>query len=103
MYYFHLIQHKLPSHAQADNPRDVSAINNIIFHPFRAEALQSLFLLLGEREIYEYVKYYKTDFSTLDWTLDKAKQVLQAWQRKFTQVIRLLLKSHMEHVKFDYK
>ncbi|KAK2149885.1 hypothetical protein LSH36_433g03015 [Paralvinella palmiformis] len=56
-------------------------------HITKAEAIQSMILLLGEKEVYEYVKYYKNDFSSIDWSLDKAGQVLQAWQRKFTKEI----------------
>jgi len=50
-----------------------------------AEALQSLLQLLGEKDLYDYHRdTYKVH--GVDWTVDKARQVLDAWRRKFTQV-----------------
>ena len=49
----------------------------------RAEALQSMVMLYGERELYE---YYRRDYIGYEWSLEKARDILQAWQRKFTQV-----------------
>ena len=54
-------------------------------HIVRAEALQSVLLLLGEQQLYEkYAQDIKT--ANIDWTVEKAKAILQAWHRKFTQV-----------------
>ena len=54
----------------------------------RAEALQSLLQLLGEKDLYD---YYRDTYKVhgVDWTVGKARQVLDSWRRKFTQV-RLL-------------
>ena len=51
----------------------------------RAEALQSILQLMGEKQMFE---YYQDDYKVhaIDWTMEKAKEVLQAWQRKFSKV-----------------
>ena len=54
-------------------------------HIVRAEALQSILLLLGEQHRYDkYSKYIKT--ANIDWTLEKARMILEEWHRKFTKV-----------------
>lgn len=52
----------------------------------RAEALQSVVLLMGEKDFFE---YYAEDYKVhnLDWTQSAAKEILQTWQRKFTEVL----------------
>ncbi|XP_052776119.1 protein patched homolog 1-like isoform X1 [Mya arenaria] len=53
-------------------------------HIVRAEALQSIILLLGEQQLFEkYDKDIKT--ANIDWTLEKARAVLEEWHRKFTE------------------
>ena len=51
----------------------------------RAEALQSIILLKGETAMYE---YWKEDYKTynIEWTQEKARLILEAWHRKFTDV-----------------
>ena len=51
----------------------------------RAEALQSIVQLMGEKDMFD---YYKETYKVhgVDWTAKKAKQVLEAWQRRFTKV-----------------
>ena len=52
---------------------------------YSAEALQTLLQLLGEKDLYDYHRdTYKVH--GIDWTVDKASRVLDAWRRKFTQV-----------------
>ncbi|XP_045158248.1 protein patched homolog 1-like isoform X2 [Mercenaria mercenaria] len=55
-------------------------------HIVRAEALQSVFLLMGESQMYE---YWKKDYKTtgIDWTQERARMVLEAWHRKFTDTM----------------
>ncbi|KAK3091489.1 hypothetical protein FSP39_020198 [Pinctada imbricata] len=56
-------------------------------HIVRAEALQSIIQLMGHQSLYDYwTNHYKTH--SIDWTPDKAKAVLEAWQRKFTEVVK---------------
>jgi patched 1 protein len=51
----------------------------------RAEALQSILQLMGEKEMFEYwSQTYRVH--NLDWSQEKAALILDAWQRKFTQV-----------------
>jgi len=52
---------------------------------YRAEAVQSLLQLLGEKDLFD---YHRDTFKVhgVDWSVDKARQVLDAWRRKFTQV-----------------
>ena len=53
---------------------------------YRGEALQSIIQLMAEKEMYQYwSENYKTH--NIGWSVDKAKAVLEAWQRKFTQVV----------------
>ncbi|KAB1269367.1 Protein patched-like protein 2 [Camelus dromedarius] len=51
----------------------------------RAEALQSTFLLMSPRQLYE---HFRGDYQTHDigWSEEQASTVLQAWQRRFVQV-----------------
>ena len=52
---------------------------------FRAEALQSIVQLMGEKEVYDYHREtYRVQ--NIEWTQEKARSVLNAWQRQFTQV-----------------
>lgn len=51
----------------------------------RAEALQTIIQLMAEKEMYEFWQDH-IKVHNLDWTIDKAKKVLEAWQRKFTEV-----------------
>lgn len=52
---------------------------------FRAEALQSILQLMGEKEMYEYwSQTYRVH--NLEWSQEKAANILHAWQSKFTQV-----------------
>uniref|UniRef100_A0A6I8NXS0 Patched 2 n=1 Tax=Ornithorhynchus anatinus TaxID=9258 RepID=A0A6I8NXS0_ORNAN len=50
-----------------------------------AEALQTTFLLMSPRQLYE---HFKGDYETHDigWSEEQAGAVLQAWQRRFVQV-----------------
>lgn len=45
--------------------------------------MQSMIVLMGEHELYEYHKE-TTRVDGIEWTQDKAKTVLEEWQRKFT-------------------
>jgi patched 1 protein len=52
-----------------------------------ASALQSVLQLMSESDLFE---FYRNHFKVLsvDWTLDKARQVLDAWQRQLTEQLR---------------
>lgn len=51
----------------------------------KAKALQSMIQLMGEQEMFDYWRsHYKVH--NIEWSNDKAKQVLEAWQRKFAEV-----------------
>lgn len=65
-------------------------------HIVRAEALQSVVQLMAERDMYHYWKgHYR--MAHLDWTMDKARSILEAWQRKFAEeVLR-------EDASFEYR
>ncbi|XP_029409823.1 protein patched homolog 2 isoform X3 [Nannospalax galili] len=51
----------------------------------KAEALQSTFLLMSPRQLYE---HFRGDYQTHDigWSEEQASTVLQAWQRRFVQL-----------------
>ena len=47
--------------------------------------MQSILQLMGEKEMFEYwSQTYRVH--NLDWSQEKAALILDAWQRKFTQV-----------------
>lgn len=52
---------------------------------FRAEALQTIIQLMAEKELFEFWRDH-IKVHNLDWSRDKARKVLEAWQRKFTEV-----------------
>ena len=55
-------------------------------HIVKASALMSVIQLMGEQAMFDYwAKDYKVH--NIDWNMEKARQVLNAWQRKFAQVV----------------
>lgn len=50
-----------------------------------AEALQTMFLLMSPRQLFE---HFKDDYEIHDisWSEEKAAAILEAWQRKFVEV-----------------
>ncbi|KAL4236598.1 Protein patched 1 [Mactra antiquata] len=55
-------------------------------HVVRAEAMQSVFLLKGESQMYEHWKD-RSKTMNIDWTQEKANQILEAWHREFTNAM----------------
>jgi len=52
----------------------------------RAEAMLSIVQLMGEHDLYEYFRdNYKVHGTS--WNQNKARQILEAWQRAFMQVV----------------
>uniref|UniRef100_A0A672N6E9 Protein patched homolog 1 n=1 Tax=Sinocyclocheilus grahami TaxID=75366 RepID=A0A672N6E9_SINGR len=51
-----------------------------------AEALQTMFLLMSAKQLYE---HFKDDYEIHDinWNEDKATAILESWQRKFVEVV----------------
>lgn len=70
-------------------------------HIVQASALQSIVQLMGEQEMFDYYQHtYKVH--NLDWNVDKARLVLEAWQRKFSKRLQhfsdhLEASSHAHH------
>ena len=53
---------------------------------FRAEALQSVLQLMGEKEMFDYwSQTYRVH--NLEWSQGKAADILDAWQSKFTEEV----------------
>lgn len=52
-----------------------------------AEALQTMFLLMSPKQLYE---HFKDDYEIHDinWNEEKATAILESWQRKFVEVRR---------------
>lgn len=52
---------------------------------FSAEALQTMFLLMSPKQLYE---HFKDDYEIHDinWNEEKATAILESWQRKFVEV-----------------
>lgn len=50
-----------------------------------AEALQTMFLLMSPKQLYE---HFKDDYEIHDinWNEEKATAILESWQRKFVEV-----------------
>lgn len=65
---------------------DESDIADIYFCVFcSAEALQTMFLLMSPKQLYE---HFKDDYEIHDinWNEEKATAILESWQRKFVEV-----------------
>lgn len=59
--------------------------NPLFACPCSAEALQSMFLLMSPKQLYE---HFKDDYEIHDinWNEEKATAILESWQRKFVEV-----------------
>lgn len=71
------------------SPASLTVSRRVVSHPAsvscRAEALQSMFLLMSPRQLFE---HYRDDYEIHDisWSEEKAAAVLEAWQREFVEV-----------------
>ena len=52
---------------------------------FSAKALQTILVLTGKQDLHKRWAD-SSEYLSVDWTEDSAKEVLEAWQRKFTEV-----------------
>uniref|UniRef100_A0A8C2KH50 Patched 1 n=1 Tax=Cyprinus carpio TaxID=7962 RepID=A0A8C2KH50_CYPCA len=52
-----------------------------------AQALQTMFQLMTPKQMYERLKDYEV-VSHINWNEDKAAAILEAWQRKYTEVVQ---------------
>jgi EST family sterol transporter len=52
-----------------------------------ANAIQSLLQLMGERDLYDFHRDTNKVLYMTDWSVSKARQVLDAWRRKFAQTV----------------
>ena len=57
----------------------------IVCSYFSAQALQTILVLTGAQDLYKRWADKSNDFG-VDWNIDAAKKVLEAWQRSFTNV-----------------
>lgn len=65
------------------------AKHNKTGHLTRAAALQTVIQLMGERELYDFLaNTYKVHH--IDWSQEKASQVLETWQRAFSNQVKKL-------------
>lgn len=63
------------------------AKHNKTGHLTRAAALQTVVQLMGERELYDFLaNTYKVHH--IDWSQEKATQVLETWQRAFSNEVK---------------
>lgn len=60
-------------------------------HIVRAKALQSIIQLMGEQNLFEYHQRTIKVQNVLDWSVNKARSILQAWQRKFSEELEQFL------------
>jgi patched 1 protein len=59
-------------------------------HITKAKALQTVVQLMGERELYEhYFGSYKIHY--IGWSIEKAGEILRAWQKKFSNEVGFCL------------
>lgn len=64
------------------------AEKNATNHIRKAKALQTVIQLMSEQELYDHWNdNYKTHYA--GWSLKKAKEVLNAWQEKFSNEVRV--------------
>uniref|UniRef100_A0A8C7KN99 Patched 1 n=1 Tax=Oncorhynchus kisutch TaxID=8019 RepID=A0A8C7KN99_ONCKI len=52
-----------------------------------AQALQTMFQLMTPKQMFEHLKGYE-DVSHINWNQDKAAAILEAWQRKYSEVVK---------------
>uniref|UniRef100_A0AAZ3NV79 SSD domain-containing protein n=1 Tax=Oncorhynchus tshawytscha TaxID=74940 RepID=A0AAZ3NV79_ONCTS len=52
-----------------------------------AQALQTMFQLMTPKQMFEHLKGYE-DMSHINWNQDKAAAILEAWQRKYSEVVK---------------
>lgn len=63
------------------------ALKNSTNHIKKAKALQTVIQLMSEQELYEHWNdNYKTHYA--EWSLKKARDILNAWQEKFSEEVR---------------
>ncbi|XP_041359146.1 protein patched homolog 1-like isoform X2 [Gigantopelta aegis] len=55
-------------------------------HIVKIEAFQSIIQLMGEKDLFEYHDN-SMKVTSVDWSLGMAKQVLEAWQRNFSEIL----------------
>ena len=67
------------------------AIKNRTGSIVRAKGFQSVVQLMGEKDLYD---YWSDDYKihTLDWSRDKAKEILNEWQLKFREEVSRLVR-----------
>lgn len=53
--------------------------------PQSAQALQTMFQLMTPKQMYEHLKGYD-EVSHINWNEDKAAAILEAWQRRYSEV-----------------
>lgn len=63
------------------------AKHNKTGHITKAEALQTVVQLMGEREFYDYMNNH-AKVRHIDWSQEKATKILETWQRAFSQVVQ---------------
>ncbi|XP_032664388.1 protein patched isoform X2 [Odontomachus brunneus] len=69
------------------------AKHNKTGHLTRAAALQTVVQLMGERELYDFLaNTYKVHH--MDWSQEKAAQVLETWQRAFSSEVKKVLEAN---------
>lgn len=67
---------------------------------FSAKGLQSVVQLMGEKDLFDYwSQTYKTH--NLGWTQEKAKAILEEWQVKFSEEVRLLVQEEAVSNKYN--
>ncbi|RWS17150.1 protein patched-like protein, partial [Dinothrombium tinctorium] len=62
-------------------------------HIIKANAFQSIIQLMAEQDMFEYWKnHWKVH--NIEWSVEKARLVLEAWQRKFSEEVQRVSESH---------
>ena len=70
------------------------------FSPSRAKGLQSVVQLMGEKDLYDYWSdTYKVH--TMDWSREKAANILSKWQAKFSAEVARIVKEKRMDKKYD--
>lgn len=63
------------------------AKHNRTGHIIKAEALQTVVQLMGEREFYDYMNNHAR-VRLIDWSQEKATKILETWQRAFSREVQ---------------
>ena len=76
-----------PTSLSPPSPLTLSSLSrpSLLSLSLSAQALQTMFQLMTPKQMYEHWKGY-SDVSLINWNQEKAAAILEAWQRRYSEV-----------------